>query len=68
MANSNYPPRSLQRRQNCYYCLPENDTEWTCRRRAPEVPPIDPDALTTWPLVQAESWCGEWTPRHDVVD
>jgi hypothetical protein len=68
MTALNYPPRTFQNCANCHYCLPEGDNQWTCRRRAPAVPAMDPDALTVWPLVQGRSWCGEWTPLNDVDD
>lgn len=51
-------PEQLRRCGNCRFF--DNLTE-TCRRRAPTIAGVPPDAF--WARVDATEWCGEFEPQ-----
>jgi hypothetical protein len=64
MSATNYPPKSMQSCSNCYYFRVAGGWS-TCRRSSP-VRPLEPNPITSWPIVNHTDWCGEWAPDEEV--
>jgi hypothetical protein len=42
-----------------------NEPVLQCRRRPPQLMAIGEVVQQSWPQMDAQDWCGEWTPSPD---
>jgi len=55
--------------RNCEFWVPRGRDQGRCQRYAPRLVVGRPAEryVATWPRVQAERWCGEFSPRTEPV-